>query len=387
MDVGIMIKRKKRFVRVQPRIKWGALAKDTVHELEGRLVAMGAWKSSGDASAMWTAMTNCIREAAREEQRRTNRVRYKEARKEAKLAITEAKTTAFDRLYEELGGKGGDKKLFRLAKARGRKARDLDQVRCIKDEEGRVLTEDSQIKHRWQAYFHKLLNEEGSGSIVLGELGHSESHRDFGYCRCIKVEEVVGAVGKMNRGKATGPDEIPVEFWRYVGRAGLEWLTGLFNVSFKTKRMPDEWRCSLMIPLFKNKGDIQNCNNCWGIKLLSHTMKVWERVVEGRVRRAVSISENQFGERKRDLHMVFIDLEKAYDRVPRDVLWRCLEVKGVLVAYIESIKDMYDGAKTRVRTAGGDSELFSPDFTKCRFCETPPESAERFCGDLSASAE
>lgn len=84
----------------------------------------------------------------------------------------------------------------------------------------------------------------------------------------------MGAVGKMSRGKATGQDEIPVEFWRYVGRAGLEWLTGLFNVIFKTKRMSDEWRCSLMIPLCKNKGDIQNCNDYRGIKLLSHTMKV-----------------------------------------------------------------------------------------------------------------
>nr|XP_033510574.1 uncharacterized protein LOC117275397 [Nicotiana tomentosiformis] len=66
MDVGILMKRKKRFVWGQSRIRWGALSKDNARELEGRLTTMGAWKSGGDASAMWTATADCIREAARE---------------------------------------------------------------------------------------------------------------------------------------------------------------------------------------------------------------------------------------------------------------------------------------------------------------------------------
>ncbi len=55
--------------------------------------------------------------------------------------------------------------------------------------------------------------------------------------------------------------------------------TNLFNIIMKNKKMPNQWRKSTLIPLFKNKGDIQNCANYRGIKLMCHTMKLWERVI------------------------------------------------------------------------------------------------------------
>ena len=57
------------------------------------------------------------------------------------------------------------------------------------------------------------------------------------------------------------------------------------------ERMPEEWRRSLLIPIYKNKG----CGNYRGIKLMSHTMKVRERIIEARLRDRVEISKQQYG--------------------------------------------------------------------------------------------
>ena len=91
-------------------------------------------------------------------------------------------------------------------------------------------------------------------------------------------------------------------------------------------------------------------------------MKIWERVIEHRLRRVTSMTQKQFGfmlgrstmetiflirqlmegyrEQKKDLNIVFIDLEKAYDKVSRNIMWWASEKHKVPTKYITLIKVM-----------------------------------------------
>ncbi|KAK3547027.1 hypothetical protein QTP86_008826, partial [Hemibagrus guttatus] len=185
----------------------------------------------------------------------------------------------------------------------------------------------------------------------------------------------------MKSGKAVGPDDIPVEVWKCLGEAAVEFLASLFNRVLESERMPEEWRRSVLVPIFKNKGDVQSFSNYRGIKLMSHTMKLWERVVEARLRKVVEICEQQYGfmprksttdaifalrilmekyrDGQRELHCVFVDLEKAYDRVPREELWYCMRKSGVAEKYVRVVQDMYERSRTVVRCAVGQTEEFN----------------------------
>ena len=123
-----------------------------------------------------------------------------------------------------------------------------------------------------------------------------------------------------------------------------------------------------MVPIFKGKGDLLECNNYRGIQLTSHTMKLWEGMIEAILREITNISENQFGlrpgkstiepifawgmlrekyrEKQREPHG-FVDLKQAYVRVPRKLIWWSLRKKRVQEAYIKIIQDMYEDFKPR----------------------------------------
>ncbi|KAK3570575.1 hypothetical protein QTP86_022521 [Hemibagrus guttatus] len=304
-----------------------------------------------------------------------NRQEYKELQRRVKREVSKAKQKAYDELYTRLDTREGEKDLYRLARQRDRDGKDVQQVKVIKDRDGRVLTSEESVQRRWKEYFEELMNEENEREKRVEGVNSVEQKVDK-----IRKDEVRKALKRMKSGKAVGPDDIPVEVWKCLGEAAVEFLANLFNRVLESERMPEEWRRSVLVPIFKNKGDVQSCSNYRGIKLMSHTMKVWERVVEARLRKVVDICEQQYGfmprksttdaifalrilmekyrDGQRELHCVFVDLEKAYDRVPREELWYCMRKSGVAEKYVRVVQDMYERSRTVVRCAVGQTEEF-----------------------------
>ncbi|KAK3556960.1 hypothetical protein QTP70_022299, partial [Hemibagrus guttatus] len=203
-----------------------------------------------------------------------NRQEYKESQRRVKREVSKAKQKAYDELYTRLDTREGEKGLYRLARQRDRDGKDVQQVRVIKDRDGRVLTSEESVQRRWKEYFEELMNEENEREKRVEGANSVEQKVDK-----IRKDEVRKALKRMKSGKAVGPDDIPVEVWKCLGEVAVEFLTSLFNRDLESERMPEEWR-SVLVPIFKNKGDVQSCSNYRGIKLMSHTMKLWERVVQ-----------------------------------------------------------------------------------------------------------
>jgi hypothetical protein len=197
---------------------------------------------------------------------------YKVTKKTVKQAVSEARSQMYDRLYQRLGMKKGEKNIYRMAKSRERNTRDIIQVKCIKDVTERLLTKDEDIKNRWREYFDKLFNEDSGSSSIELDISSNDLNRQF--VRRIQESEVEDALKRMKGGKTMGPDGIPIEVWRTLGDVAIVWLTKLFNIIFRSNKIPDEWRWIILVPIFKNKGDMQSCTNYRGIKLMSHTMKL-----------------------------------------------------------------------------------------------------------------
>ena len=191
---------------------------------------------------------------------------------------------------------------------------------------------------------------------------------------------VLKSMNSMKKGNAAGPSGIISEMILASGKEMIKPITNLTYLIIRNEEIPDEWNLSFIINLYKGKGDSLDHGNSRGLKLLEQVLKTVERILESIIREQVSIDNMQFGfmpgrgttyaifilrqmhekhiARKKDIFFAFVDLEKAFNRVPRSVLWWAMRKLGVEERVIRTVKAMYANARSKVQLNG----LFSDEF-------------------------
>jgi hypothetical protein len=220
-----------------------------------------------------------------------------------------------------------------------------------------------------------------------------------GLNRPITEGEVAEALKHLSNNKSAGVDGIPAELLTHdrepgvpidvAIRALLRPVTHAFNKVF-TGQYPADWATCTLTPVYKGKGNQHECNNYRGIAVSTALAKLFSLVVLRRMdtwseetgRRAagqagfrkgrstedgvfvlqhsIEVSRAHQGPDKR-LYVAFIDFEKAYDSVDRDLLWRVIEGMGVHGTMLQCLKNMHAAIMLQVKENGELGEPFKAE--------------------------
>ena len=327
------------------------------------------------AYSEWQA--NIGREVEREK-----REVYVSKRREVKRLVKESKKRVDEEFGRNLGEKWREnKKLFWKEVKKVRQC-ERGNSKGVKDGRGRLLVEKRARIRRWKEHFEDLLNVESESSASINGWGMAGRRRDVRREDGISRVEVVEAMKKIKTGKAPGIDGVCGEMLKYGGDSIVEWIWKLCKLAWEEGRVPEDWKSGIIVPLYKGKGERDVCGNHRGICLLSVIGKIYGRILIDRVRYITEelVGEEQGGfrrgrgcvdqmfalrcivekylEKGKKVYAAFMDLEKAYDRVDRQGMWRVLRIYGVDGILLRAVKSMYEGARAAVRVDGELSEFF-----------------------------
>ncbi|KAI3363672.1 hypothetical protein L3Q82_001297 [Scortum barcoo] len=224
-----------------------------------------------------------------------------------------------------------------------------DAVRLKKESYRTMLacgTPDAVDRYRQakQAAARAVLEAKTSGlGGVREEAGAGDSEVDSSITRA----EVTEVVRKLLGGKAPGVDEIRPEYLKSLDVVGLSWLTRLCNIAWRLGTVPLEWQTGVVVPLFKKgTGERNNAVFVLVVEQWTSSLYLSTGCLEG------------LWEFAQPVHMCFVDLEKAFDRVPRGILWGVLREYGVRGPLLRAVRSLYDRSRSLVRIAGSKSDLF-----------------------------
>ena len=284
-----------------------------------------------------------------------------------------ARQKADKKVYENIDPKSSE--VYRLANQFRRENTDVVGDKPVKNDAGEVsMSEDSKQK-AWLEHYQRLLNV---------EFDWDPDHLSYqppveGPPIPITIDMVKKAISQMKAGKAPGPSGIVVMI-RAADDMGASMIHDFAAAIIRDGKVPSDWEQSFIVCLYKGKGNALERGNYHGQKLTEQVMKILERIVDGLIRQFVSIDDSQFGfvpgrgttdaifvvrqlqekylAANKRLYMTYVDLEKAFDRVPRKVMWCALRKLSVNELIVRLVQGMYAYARSRVHVSEGYSEEF-----------------------------
>ena len=193
----------------------------------------------------------------------------------------------------------------------------------------------------------------------------------------IPVKEITEAIKKLKREKAMAPDEISNQIFIKANTDTLEKYHKILNNIAKTKLIPPQWQTGKIVRLYKGKGKKGKCSNERGITLASNVGKVFERIINERVRTKVNMSENQPGgkknntitdhililqttikeirKKKKPVYMVFLDVTKVYDNAWLNAIMYVMHKEGLNTPEWNIVKKLNENLKAKIQTKYGET--------------------------------
>ena len=178
--------------------------------------------------------------------------------------------------------------VFKLVKFMRKEIRDIESRGCMKDKDGRLVVSEKDCGKLWKKHKKKIMNVENEWDQMV------EADMVEGPVEEVTDKEVMEAMNKMKLGKAAGPSEVNMGMIIASGKFGVGVIKKLCERVLDERGMPEEWKTSVVVPIFKEKEDVMDCGSYRGVKLLEHAMKIVERVLENRIRRLETIDDMQF---------------------------------------------------------------------------------------------
>ena len=201
-----------------------------------------------------------------------------------------------------------------------------------------------------------------------GSSGFADDDPSGFLAKDFSVEEVYSIVKSLGNGKASGHDELINEALKEAPTDFIKLLRILFNMVKNQGRAPRSWKRGRIVLIHK-KGSESDINNYRPLTVLPCICGTYSKLINSRLTEVVErhglLGEIQNGFRKdrsgldsafvlntilwksmakkKKVNLAFLDLQKAYDSVSRETLWKKMAKFGFSTQFIKSIQCLYDG--------------------------------------------